>query len=318
MSPSNQFNNAKERDKVLILDAAGLNPSTGLNQIKQLAVLTAILIACFGKPIYALAKFALHSDLFSHILLIPFISGYLVWVDKQALPGASKPCRIWALIPALAGAAVLSLCWFGSALGLPVVKHDNLSWTALSFVLFFGAACCFTLGPRTLKSILFPLIFLGFAVPFPGFVVEAIEGGLQWASAIGADFFFNIAGMAFVRDGLFFQLPGIRLQVAPECSGIHSSLVLFITSLVAGRLFLKRFINRAFLALVVIPLGVLRNAFRILTIGELCVHVGPEMIDSPIHRRGGPLFFAISLIPLLLLIWYGRRSELRSRIEQNS
>lgn len=303
MAQPNQFNTAAER------------PPTGLNQIKRLTVLTVVLIACFAKPLCALLNFALHSDLFSHILLIPFISGYLVWIDKRALPAASKPSRVWALVPALAGAAVLSLCWFGSALGLPVVKHDNLSWTALSFVLFFGAACCFTLGPRTLRAILFPLSFLLFAVPFPGFVLEAIEGGLQRASAIGADLFFSMAGMAFVRDDLFFQLPGIRLQVAPECSGIHSSLVLFLTSLVAGKLFLKRFRNRALLALAVIPLGILRNAFRILTIGELCVHVGPEMIDSPIHRRGGPIFFAISLIPLLLLIWYGRRSELRSRTE---
>ena len=316
MSLSNHFDAAAERHKDSPLDAAGLNSPTPRTQIQQLVVLTAILIACFAKPLYALVQFALHSDLFSHILLIPFICGYLVWLDKRSLPAPSKPSRALALIPAFAGAVVLSLCWIGSAIGLPVVKHDNLTWTALSFVLFFEAACCFTLGPRTLRAIQFPLMLLPFAVPFPGFVIEAIEGGLQRASAIGADWFFTIAGMAFVRDGLFFQLPGIRLQVAPECSGIHSSLVLFITSLVAGKLFLRRLSNRALLALAVIPLGILRNAFRILTIGELCVHVGPEMIDSPIHRRGGPLFFAISLIPLLLLIWYGRRSELRSRINK--
>mgnify|MGYP003908365983 CR=1 FL=1 len=36
------------------------------------------------------------------------------------------------------------------------------------------------------------------------------------------------------RDGLVFKLPGIEMQVAQECSGIRSSLVLFITGLVAG------------------------------------------------------------------------------------
>jgi hypothetical protein len=33
------------------------------------------------------------------------------------------------------------------------------------------------------------------------------------------------------------------------------------------------------------------------------------MINSPIHRRGGPLFFALSLIPLLLLLWWLRRRD---------
>ena len=121
--------------------------------------------------------------------------------------------------------------------------------------------------------------------------------------------FFTATGMSFLRNGLFFQLPGIQLQVAPECSGIHSTLVLFITSLVAGQLFLQKWTNRALLTFAVIPLGILRNAFRIWTIGELCVHVSPDMIDSPIHRRGGPLFFVISLLPLFLLLYYQRRWE---------
>jgi exosortase/archaeosortase family protein len=59
----------------------------------------------------------------------------------------------------------------------------------------------------------------------------------------------------------------------------------------------------------VIPLGLLRNGFRILVISLLCVHIGPEMINSVIHRRGGPFFFAASLIPLFLLLWWLRRGE---------
>ena len=61
----------------------------------------------------------------------------------------------------------------------------------------------------------------------------------------------------------------------------------------------------------VIPLGILRNGFRILVIGLLCVHVGPQMIDSTIHHQGGPFFFALSLVPLLLLLWWLRRQEQR-------
>jgi len=47
----------------------------------------------------------------------------------------------------------------------------------------------------------------------------------------------------------------------------------------------------------------------VLVIGMLCVRIGPAMIHSVIHRRGGPLFFALSLIPLFLLIWWLRRGE---------
>jgi exosortase/archaeosortase family protein len=101
--------------------------------------------------------------------------------------------------------------------------------------------------------------------------------------------------------------------VAPECSGIRSTLVLFITSLVAGQLFLRSRWKRALFALAVIPLGIFRNAFRIVTIGELCIHVDPGFIDSPIHHRGGPIFFVISMVPFILLLYYLRKAEIHEQ-----
>jgi hypothetical protein len=49
-------------------------------------------------------------------------------------------------------------------------------------------------------------------------------------------------------------------------------------------------------------------------IGELCTHIGPQMINSPIHRHGGPLFFVLSLIPFFLLLIFLRRSERAGKI----
>jgi exosortase/archaeosortase family protein len=61
------------------------------------------------------------------------------------------------------------------------------------------------------------------------------------------------------------------------------------------------------LCLAVIPLALLRNGFRVFVIGELCVHVGPQMINSPIHHHGGPLFFVLSLPPFFLLLYFLRK-----------
>src|SRR4029450_2389126 len=76
-----------------------------------------------------------------------------------------------------------------------------------------------------------------------------------------------------------------------------------------GYVFLRSPWRRASLTLCVIPLAVLRNGFRIFTIGELCVNVSPDMIDSTIHRHGGPLFFALSLVPFFLVLCLLRRAE---------
>ena len=80
-------------------------------------------------------------------------------------------------------------------------------------------------------------------------------------------------------------------------------------TLAASYLFLKSPWRRAILIAFVIPLAVVRNGFRIWVIGLLCVEIGPQMIDSAIHHQGGPLFFALSLIPLFLLLWWLRKGE---------
>ena len=147
-------------------------------------------------------------------------------------------------------------------------------------------------------------------------VIEVVQPGwLEKASVVASAeataLYFAIAGTTLVRHGTVFELPGIVLEVAQECSGIRSSWVLVITSLLASHLFLKSPWRRLVLVAFVIPLGILRNGFRVFVIGLLCVHVGPHMVDSAIHRQGGPLFFALSLVPLFLLLWWLRRQERR-------
>jgi exosortase len=157
----------------------------------------------------------------------------------------------------------------------------------------------------------FPVAFLIFMVPLPDAAVDWLENASMLASAEAAALFFNVAGTPMVRQGTVFVLPGIALQVARECSGIHSSWVLFIAGLLASNLFLRTAWRRIVLVAFVIPLGILRNGFRIFVIGLLCVHIGPYMINSRIHRQGGPLFFALSLVPLFLLLLWLRRRERR-------
>jgi exosortase/archaeosortase family protein len=64
--------------------------------------------------------------------------------------------------------------------------------------------------------------------------------------------------------------------------------------------------------LVVVPLGLIRNGFRVFIIGQMCVHWGPQMIDSPVHRKGGPMFFILSLLPLFFMLFLLFKSEKRS------
>jgi exosortase C (VPDSG-CTERM-specific) len=266
-----------------------------------------LLALCFGQPLLFLAKYAVNSDLHSHIVLVPFVSAYLLFIQRRRLAKEYLSSG-WALIPLFVGLTALFLAW-----GQPAESNwghgDSLSLLTFSFVSLLTAGGFLFLGRKWMATAAFPFAFLIFMLPLPGAVVEFLETASKLASAEAAALFFNLTGTPVLRDGNVFHLPGISLEVAQECSGIRSSWVLFITSVLASYLFLKSPWRRAILISLVIPVAIVRNGFRILVIGLLCVQLGPQMINSVIHHRGGPLFFALSLIPLFLLLWWLRRGE---------
>jgi exosortase C (VPDSG-CTERM-specific) len=287
-------------------------------RITGLAALTALLVLCFGPQLCELVRRALHSDLYSHIPLVPCISAYLISLKRRELALDSEKARKWAVIPLFLGAGLLAGYWWAARSGWKPKPDDYLALMTLSFLLFLWGGGFLFLGLQTLRRVVFPAAFLIFMVPFPVLARQGIETFFQNGSAAAAHPLFWATGMAVLRQGTEFHLPGFALEVAPQCSGIHSSLVLFITSWLAGYLFLKSPWRRAALALAVIPLALARNGLRIVTIGQLCVHVSPDMIDSPIHHHGGPLFFALSLIPLFLLLHLLRRSGYKNQPEANA
>jgi exosortase C (VPDSG-CTERM-specific) len=267
------------------------------------ALFTLLLLCCFSLPIYDLVRFAIHSDLYSHIILIPYISFYLIWIQRHQLVLDAWLSRKLAVVTFIAGAGILAIAFSLRASG-GIHMQDYLASVTLAALTILWAGCLFLFGITTIRAVIFPLLFLIFIVPFPISVERHVETFFQVSSAAAAHAFFQISGTPVLQHGTVFQLPGFSFEVAPECSGIHSSLVLFITSFVAGHLLLRKWWAKTLFGLFVIPLAIIRNGIRIFIIGQLCVHVGPEMIHSYIHRRGGPIFFAGSLIPFFLLLFF--------------
>ena len=275
-----------------------------------------VLALCFGQSLFRLVGFSLHSDLYSHIILVPFISLYLIWINRAAPTPASVPDRRIAGCFFVAGGLLLAAAVGAASAGLQLTADDDLAVRVLSFLFFLTGLCAWFLGRRQLRALAFPLAFLLFMVPFPTALRGGLETFLQYGSADAAQALFRLSGTTVFHHDLMFGLPGINLEVAPECSGIRSSLALFITSLLAGHFFLRTPWKRAVLTLAVIPLAILRNGFRIFTIGELCVHISPDMINSYIHRQGGPVFFVLSLVPFFLLLRVLFKSEPPEKISQ--
>jgi exosortase len=187
---------------------------------------------------------------------------------------------------------------------LSLAMFALVSWWIASVVACFGAG--------TLRSFLFPLCFLFWLVPLPEFVLGWIVEFLQRQSATAARIMFHLSGVPASQDGIVLSIPGLDVEVAPECSSIRSSLMLVITTMVLARLLLRSWWRRALLIACAIPLSIAKNGLRIVVISELGTRVDPGFFDGKLHHHGGVIFLALALAVTMLLLWLLRRTESRA------
>jgi exosortase C (VPDSG-CTERM-specific) len=310
-------NGVATREAIIPAQTGNISRSTPSNHRKKWRFLSGacfliVLLAAFCQSLLALINYAYNSDLYSYILLIPFVSAYLLYLRRHQFPKNYATDFLLAAGWLLTAAGIFIFAYWSHLGGKPTVEPEHLALLTLSFLCCFVAGGFFFFGRDWMRSAAFPLAYLVFMLPMPTAMRDALELASKSASAEVANLFFWLSGTPFLREGAIFQLPNITIEVAQECSGIRSSWVLLMTSILAANLFLKTSWRRIVLVALVIPLGILRNGFRILVIGLLCANIGPQMIHSPVHTRGGPLFFALSLVPFLLLLLWLHRSEART------
>ncbi len=272
----------------------------------KFTVALVLLSSAFWQVLVELLSASRRDDLFSHIPFVPVVSLILARRSQEAMGTRQASPLLAAIVGGLGIFLLAAAWWWGKSAG-NASPLDVLSLQTAALLCAVLAAGLGFLGREAVRQAGFAWAFLLFMIPLPPGPEDWLAGFLQHGSAIAAGWFFELSGIPFRKEDLLFHLPGITLRVAPECSGIRSTLILFMTSLVAGQIMLERKWQRLLLAALVIPLGIARNAFRIAFLGWLCVRYGPEMIHSAIHRQGGPVFFALSILPLVGIVLLLRR-----------
>lgn len=269
-------------------------------------------------PIKALYDSASQREYYSHIVLIPLVSIYLVFQKRKLVfsvqentddRGVCSPRndRIAGISLLLAGA----LSYFaGRGVGAGLNQNDFTAIIALAAVVFLNGGFILSYGLQPFKVALFPLLFLIFVIPIPSVLMEGFISFLQVGSTEFVNLLFMATGVPFFREGFVFHLPGMSVEVAKQCSGIRSSLALLITALLAGHLFLEAGWKRVILAVLVIPITMFKNGIRILILTLMGTYVDPKWLtESSLHRDGGIVFFVLALLLMAPILYWLRKGE---------
>jgi exosortase len=275
-------------------------------RIVLFAVFTVGLLAATFHLWSSLVDFARHNDTATHILLVPFVTAVLLMDRRESLFTSVRSAPFAGSAVIVAGLSVLT----AGALSHPQGGSD-LPFSAMvagGVIAWLGVVLLF-FGPVAFRARLFPLLFLAFAIPFPDALVQQSTAYLKAGSADVVAGLFSLTRTPFYREGFRFSMATFAIEVADECSGIRSSIALLLTSLLAGHVYLRSGWKKAILVLAVLPLALIKNAVRIVSLTLLAMYVNPSFLHGHLHNEGGIVFFLLSLglvTPLFVLL---RNSE---------
>ncbi|HEX8247607.1 MAG TPA: VPLPA-CTERM-specific exosortase XrtD [Pyrinomonadaceae bacterium] len=251
---------------------------------------------------------------YSHGLLVPFVIGFIVWLEFDELKKVSrKPSLIFG------GALILSalLMLLAGTLGA------ELFMQRVSLVVMLGGAVVYFFGAKVLRLLLAPFVLLLLAIPIPQIIFNKIAFPLQiWASQM-AIWGIRIFEVPSVRKGNVIELlpqgatQVVSLEVVEACSGIRSLMTLMTLALVLAYFTRAKkpsaengwldclkdfdFWRTVILMFSAIPIAILTNAARVTATGVLTFYYGKQAAEGFTHDISGWLVYLVALGLLILV-----------------
>ena len=266
-----------------------------------LAAFVLVTVAAYGPVLWAMGADWAHDENYSHGFLVPFVSGYFLWLHRRRLAEVA-----WR--PSWLGLGVLLIGLAALVLGEIGAEQFTMR---VSFLIVIGGGILFLVGMPALRRVAFPYAYLFFMVPLPYIVYDSIAFPLKLTAAGVATAVVLLMGIPIYSEGNVIYLESTTLQVADACSGIRSLMSLLALAAAFAYLTQRGKLARWILTLAAIPIAIFTNMVRIVGTAFLTQHYGVEAAMGFFHEFAGLVVFGTALAMLfalgLVLQWASRR-----------
>lgn len=246
-----------------------------------LAVLAIPTIATLGQQVWSKEEGA-------HGPIVLATGLWLLWRQRDAMLAAAAPGRDWITVPVML--VCLAVYIFGRA--YDYISLEVAALYGLGLALMYA---CF--GVRVMMTNWFPLLYLAFLVPPPGWFMDSLTAPLKLFVSFAATEGLQAVGIPVYREGVTLMIAQYQLLVEDACSGMNS-----ITGLVAISLFYIYLLRNAswryslLLVALVIPIAIVANIIRIVTLVLLTYFFGDAVAQGFLHMAAGIFLFVTALL----------------------
>lgn len=227
---------------------------------------------------------------YSHGPLLPFVSIAALWIHRKAFADASKKTSAWGV--ALVVVALL-LHWIG-------VRSGFLRLSLVSLLMLLWGSGLALYGGSVARLLLFPVGYLAFCIPLN--ILDGLSFRLRIMAAILSNGILSGLGVASRRVGtaIHYTAGGsFAFDVADPCSGIRSLLAL--TALAAAYAYFTQKTARGkwLLFLCAIPIAVVANVARIISVALVAQFWGQDAALHLYHDYSGYIVFGVATLLMM-------------------
>ena len=218
---------------------------------------------------------------------------WLIWREASDWRRIAEPGNGW--LTAVALVLALPVYVFGRAYDFISLEVAGLYGVGLAILhAHFGL--------KAMAKNWFPLLYLAFLVPPPGWVMDSITAPLKLFVSYVTTNGLQALGLPVYREGVTLMVAHYQLLVEDACSGMNS-----ITGLIAISLFYIYLLRKAswlyslVLVALVIPIAVIANIIRVATLVLLTYFFGDAVAQGFLHMAAGLLLFVSALLLVFMV-----------------
>jgi exosortase len=218
---------------------------------------------------------------------------WLIWRQKDLIAAQAEPGLLAIAAPGVAFA------------GLAYAVGRAFDLLALEVAaLLFGLLCIgyAFVGHKVLMKLWFPILYSGFLIPWPGWLLDSVTQPLKIFVSEAATGILKSFGYPIIHEGVTIYIAQYQLLVEDACAGLNS----IISLLAVGLLYVYLLHNASWryallLAAFVVPVAIAANVVRVIGLVLITYYLGDEAAQGYLHDFAGMVTFTSALLFIFLL-----------------
>lgn len=261
-------------------------------RLEWLAVFAGLL-ALYVPTFYEAGTTFWQSDEHAHAPIILAVVLWLAWKQRAAVLEAPDSRRPLAGIVILLSGLLLYVA--GRSQDIALIEIG-------SFIPVVAGTLLALRGLQALRAWWFPLLFVAFMLPLPGFFVDALTGPLKQHISVIVEQVLYTAGYPIARTGVMLTIGQYQMLVADACSGLNTMFSLSALGLLFMYLTARTSVlHNAIMLACILPIAFAANIVRVLILMLVTYHFGDEAGQGYLHGGAGVVLLMSALVVLLAL-----------------